>query len=505
MIKKYLKKLAQYPRLRIVLIIVVVIVVIIVLFDLFAPSAPKKTAPPIGGSSIQTGNLKQAAHETQIGSKKYQTEAEKLKQQKANQKTESGATVLSGVFDQAEKTSGASSAAAAKSPTAEAKSPSEIVQEQQAAQHPTHSSVSESPSTYLKYHQNTASARTVSVGGQYAQVNTQAEGSLQSAMLSKVESYQDEWKLPTQSNVEGSAANSNGAGGSGLNGSGAGGASGNNAIMIKAGSILFAVLDNSLNSDISGSPVMATIVTGKYRGAKLLGTFSRGGYDSEALVLRFSRMVLKSQDSSIGINAVAVSPKTAEAALASTVNHHYLTRFGSLFAAAFLQGFGNSYANYQNPCVGTNNCFVDGNIQRPSVTTKTAIYQGLGQIGTNAASIVGQNFNRPVTVTLKQGTAMGILFTDAVTNTPPKKAQPASYQPRNRYGVNQGLNQFGSAIGQALGHVGQQYQAGLSNQAYNSGQAPFGGGSNYQQQPQQQQSQPQQQPQQQQPQQPPRF
>ena len=43
------------------------------------------------------------------------------------------------------------------------------------------------------------------------------------------------------------------------------------APLIKAGTIIFAVLDTTANSDYPDSPVMATVVDGPFKGAKLLG------------------------------------------------------------------------------------------------------------------------------------------------------------------------------------------------------------------------------------------
>ncbi len=54
-------------------------------------------------------------------------------------------------------------------------------------------------------------------------------------------------------------------------GGGTGGTDNNNLPpMIKAGTIMFAVLDTAVNSDEPG-PILATMVSGKYKGAKLIG------------------------------------------------------------------------------------------------------------------------------------------------------------------------------------------------------------------------------------------
>lgn len=459
MIKKYLRKLSQYPRLRIILVLVVIIIVVIALFDLFSPSSHRKQTTGVGGSQITTGNLQQGEHNTQLGSEAYQKEKNKLATQATQRDVSSGNSFFKGVFGGSGTKSTSEQSGTAS--TTKSKSPEQVLKESGSTTHSTTSSTaSESPTQFINY-QNSGSGQ----GNPYQSGGQQGRGGMEQSMKSALDSDRSKWKLPTQQLVAGSAPKESAGAGTGSSNLGS---EGGGNIMIKAGTILFAVLDNTLNSDIANSPVLATIVTGKYRGAKLIGTFGRAGYNAESLTINFSRMVLKSQNQAIGISAYAVSPKTAQAALASTVNHHYLMRFGSLFAAAFLQGFGNSYANYQNPCYGTNNCFIDGNLQRPSVTTKTAAYQGLGQIGTNVASIVQNNFYRPVTVTLKQGTAMGVLFISGVTNTPPKTPQLNTEGAGNS---QSDLQKYGQALSSAYSSARNHVQQGLTQGAQSASSA----------------------------------
>ncbi len=39
------------------------------------------------------------------------------------------------------------------------------------------------------------------------------------------------------------------------------------------------------------------------------------------------------------VTAYAIDPDTAKTALATSVNNHYMTRFGATMATAFLQGY----------------------------------------------------------------------------------------------------------------------------------------------------------------------
>ncbi|WP_192484713.1 MULTISPECIES: DotG/IcmE/VirB10 family protein [Cysteiniphilum] len=190
------------------------------------------------------------------------------------------------------------------------------------------------------------------------------------------------------------------------------------SILVKAGYIGFAVIDTSVNSDQVGTPVLAHIVEGPLKGAKLLGGFTREG---DYIVVKFNLMSMPSREHSIAINAYAVDGSTAQIALASDVNHHYIERYGSLFAAAFLQGFGTYFSNQnqnQQICLsgqsgGILPCFNVNNNNQPTV--RSAAFSGLGQVGTALSANMASIFNRPPTVKLYQGTGVGILFTNDVS------------------------------------------------------------------------------------------
>ncbi|WP_440616502.1 TrbI/VirB10 family protein [Cysteiniphilum sp. 6C5] len=182
--------------------------------------------------------------------------------------------------------------------------------------------------------------------------------------------------------------------------------------MFKAGDILIAVIDTSVNSDQPNTPVLAHIVVGPYKHAKLLGSFVR---EEDRLVVRFNTLSIENHAKSISINAYAIDQHTAQTALASDVDHHYVLRYGSLFAASFLQGFGTYFSNAQQ----NNNrwCYTDRITGREvcqgsevAMSAKNAAYSGLGQIGTALSSSMSKQFDKPPTVTLDQGSAIGVLI-----------------------------------------------------------------------------------------------
>ncbi len=194
-------------------------------------------------------------------------------------------------------------------------------------------------------------------------------------------------------------------------------------VLIKAGDIQFAVLNTEINSDEPG-PVMATVVLGPYKGAKLLGDLSRakalpGTNGAEAVVVRFTIMSFAGLKSSLGISAVAIDPNTARTAVASEVDHHYLLRYGSLFASSFLNGYGNAAlqagsSTTQNSDGGTFTTY-------PEADPRREVASGFGQVGQAWGQQLGSTFNRPNTITVHSGTGLGILFlTDvSASSTPP--------------------------------------------------------------------------------------
>lgn len=181
--------------------------------------------------------------------------------------------------------------------------------------------------------------------------------------------------------------------------------------LLKTGDIIFAVLDTSVNTDNPG-PILATVVAGQFKGAKLIGSFNLPS-NSDTMVISFNTMSVPGAAKSTSISAYAIDPNTADTALASRTDHHYLLRYGSLFAASFLEGFGNAFQSANTTVTiggtaGGDNVTVQNGIGRS--TLENAVI-GLATLGKSWGQVAQQQFNTPVTVMLFSGTPMGILFT----------------------------------------------------------------------------------------------
>ncbi len=238
------------------------------------------------------------------------------------------------------------------------------------------------------------------------------------------------WKtIPTQQYVAGSSKKGKdsesaamGADGTPLSLSSFGGAGNQGALLggepiVRMGDILFAVIDTSVNSDEPG-PILATIVSGKLKGGKLIGTFNLPA-NADKLVISFNSLSMPGAPKTISISAFAVDPNTARTALSSETDHHYLSRYGALFASTFLEGFGNAFQSANTTITvggtgGNTNTTVQNGVGRS--TLENAVI-GLATVGKAWGQVAQQNMSRPTTIQVYSGTAVGVLFTQDLKAT----------------------------------------------------------------------------------------
>lgn len=194
--------------------------------------------------------------------------------------------------------------------------------------------------------------------------------------------------------------------------------------IIKAGTIMFAVLDTALNSDEPG-PILATVVDGPYKGAKVVGSFQR---ENQRVILSFNTLNIQDQPQSIGINAFAIDPNTARTALASHVDNHYLLRFGSLFASSFITGLSEAISESGSTTTVTLNGITTTN---PGLSTAEKGLVALGEVGKQFGNVLQPLFARSPTVTVNSGIGIGLLFmSDVSLNNPsPQQAVAGTVPP----------------------------------------------------------------------------
>ena len=173
---------------------------------------------------------------------------------------------------------------------------------------------------------------------------------------------------------------------------------------ISSGTVLYGTSDILIDSDVQ-SPVLVTIREGSFRGAKLIGSFER--VQDKGVILKFERMVLP-DSSECRVQAVALNPETTGAAVATTVDHHYLERYGTMLVSAFAQGFGQAV-------IAANSTYTvtpfGGVIQTVSnLPVSQEALMALGTVGQYLGSNMRQLFSIPPTVKVEPGADIAVLF-----------------------------------------------------------------------------------------------
>jgi polyhydroxyalkanoate synthesis regulator phasin len=243
------------------------------------------------------------------------------------------------------------------------------------------------------------------------------------AMSAQAGQLVNAWQPPVMIHREGQPPATPGtgeAGGGAGGGAGAGGETPGStkptgAPLIKAGAILFAVLDTAVNSDYPDSPVMATVVDGKFKGAKLLGKLvtTKGiSGQMDRVSLNFTLMNTDEWLDSKTVTAYAIDPDTARTVLASSVDYHYMQRFGAIMATSFLEGYGNAVLTSGST---TTTSVFGTSTAHPELSPGNKIAAGLGQIGQTLGDATKPYINRPPTVRVDSGVGLGILFMSDVS------------------------------------------------------------------------------------------
>lgn len=183
---------------------------------------------------------------------------------------------------------------------------------------------------------------------------------------------------------------------------------------IKTGDIMFAVMDTSVNTDEPG-PILATVVSGRLKGSKLIGSFNLPSNASK-IVIMFNTLSIPGKDKTVQISAYAIDPNTARTALSSETNHHYLQRYGALFASSFMSGMSSAIQSANTTVsVGGTGGVTNTTVSTIGRSTLDNALIALGEVGKAWSKTAQKEMNRPTTVEVYAGTGLGILFTQDVT------------------------------------------------------------------------------------------
>lgn len=169
--------------------------------------------------------------------------------------------------------------------------------------------------------------------------------------------------------------------------------------VVKAGTMMYAKLDNTLNTD-DPTPIRATIISGPLNGSKILGEFE---IDNEKLVLKFAKIDIPQMPRSSDIALFAVDVNTARNV---SVDSHYMLKYGSLFAASFLEGM-NEVASTVGTSVSTSGSTVT--VKEGSLDKGKVVAAGLGKVGKNLVAETKKFQSKPATIRMHTGSTFGIL------------------------------------------------------------------------------------------------
>lgn len=180
--------------------------------------------------------------------------------------------------------------------------------------------------------------------------------------------------------------------------------------MLAAGAMESVKMDTAMNSDVGGEAV-ATVVTGRYAGARVIGTATRVG---DLLKPQFTLMSLPGTGISVPITAIGLDPQTLENGTATDVDRKLFVKYGVQPVAAALSALGQAIAQGGGTTVINGSTAVSST---PEVSGRRATGIAVGAAAGTFTKDIGA-LNTEPTVRIAKDTILGILFTRDVIYTP---------------------------------------------------------------------------------------
>lgn len=191
-----------------------------------------------------------------------------------------------------------------------------------------------------------------------------------------------------------------------------------------------ASLETAVNSDNTGSQVIAVIPTGAMAGARLHSSSVK--MVGNGVEINFRKMSWRGME--LKINAYAQQENTLASSVASDVNHRWLTHIVLPSVLSGAGSLGSLYKDANTQILQTNVSTVTGKVGKPDGETVAGVI--LGGTAEKGAEVVTQELSREPfkQVTVKQNEVISILFVDSVStddliNPKSNTARPALTQP----------------------------------------------------------------------------
>lgn len=186
----------------------------------------------------------------------------------------------------------------------------------------------------------------------------------------------------------------------------------NQVTLIPAGTLLSAVTVNQVNTDLT-VPLVATIASGQFAGAKIIGSPERVG---DVAKIEFTTMSLPGYGTSVPIKAYSLDESTLEGGVATSVDRKLFAKYLLRPAAAAVAAVGAAAKN-----AGTTTVNINGATTQTTgeLTNKRARQIMTGALGEQASKDMTAESTDP-TVHVARRTVIGVIFVSDVTYTPPQ-------------------------------------------------------------------------------------
>ncbi len=178
-------------------------------------------------------------------------------------------------------------------------------------------------------------------------------------------------------------------------------------VLVPAATVEYGQLLIEANTDAPG-PVLALMASGKFSGARLLGSFQE---TDEYLTINFNQLVTK-KGKTIPIQAIVLDPATTLPGVITEIDHKYFQRYILPAAADFISGVGQALAETQQTQTQSDSSTTTSS-DEPDFSE--AVSQGIGDSFDGISDAV-KDSNQGVKPMLRvaAGTPIGILFTQPV-------------------------------------------------------------------------------------------
>lgn len=194
-------------------------------------------------------------------------------------------------------------------------------------------------------------------------------------------------------------------------------------LLLRPGDILYAETISSVNSDME-APVLAEVIAGPLKGARLTGSFT-SDRAAARMVVHFENMTL--EDGRVfTLDGYAVDGKSAEMAVASDVERRYIARYAPILASTFISGYAQSAAQVGSTISGSGDSAV---IVEGEATARQNVLAGVAAAADAVAEDIIEGAPKGPKIILRDGYPIGILIVAPVSTVSSSGGVPAQTAP----------------------------------------------------------------------------